>query len=288
MNRGRPSRSACIVMPIESDLQASETAFHDAWAASVDVATLQVDTAFEGSGCPENAQILEWMGDLQGKQVLEVGCGCGEASVYFAMKGAHVTAVDISPGMLAVVQSLASRYGVSVTTACASADQLSNIPNGAFDYVYAANLLHHTDVRAVLEQVRLKLKSDGCAFFWDPLSYNPIVNMYRYLATEVRTADEHPLRRCDIKSIREVFADVETRFVWFTALVVFLKYFLVDRIHPNQARYWKKVIVDGPRLRWLAYLHRIDRAVFARLPAVRWFGWNVVVRARATSFCEAD
>ena len=275
-------------MPIESDSQAAETEFHDAWAASVDVGGLHVETAFEGNGCPENALILEWMGDLHGKRVLEVGCGCGEASVYFAMKGAQVTAVDISPGMLAVAQSLASRRGVSVTTACASADQLSDIPDGAFDYVYAANLLHHTNVRAVLEQVRLKLKPDGCAYFWDPLSYNPIINVYRWLATDVRTVDEHPLRRSDIKTIKKVFAHVETRFMWFTALAVFLKYFLVDRIHPNQARYWKKVIADGPRLRWLAFLHAIDRAVFARLPVMRWFGWNVVVRAGASSFGEMN
>lgn len=275
-------------MPTDSELHAAETAFHDAWAASVDVDTLQVETAFEGNGCPENALILEWMGDLRGKRLLEVGCGCGEASVYFAMKGAQVTAVDISPGMLDVVQSLASRRGVSVTTACASADQLSIVPNGVFDFVYAANLLHHTNVSAVLDQLRVKLKPGGCAYFWDPLSYNPIINVYRGLATDVRTVDEHPLRVSDIKAVKHAFAHVETRFMWFTALAVFLKYFLVDRIHPNQARYWKKVIADGPRLRWLGSLHAIDRAVFSRLPAVRWLGWNVVIRARASSLGEMN
>ena len=41
-----------------------------------------------------------------GKDILDVGSGLGEASVYFALKGLNVTALDISKGMLDFTKSL--------------------------------------------------------------------------------------------------------------------------------------------------------------------------------------
>ena len=38
----------------------------------------------------ENQWILELMGDLRGKKLLDIGAGLGESSVYFALQGADV------------------------------------------------------------------------------------------------------------------------------------------------------------------------------------------------------
>lgn len=46
-------------------------------------------------------------GDLQGKHILDVGCGTGLLSVKLARKGAEVTAVDLSSDMLAVAEKRA-------------------------------------------------------------------------------------------------------------------------------------------------------------------------------------
>ncbi|MFL5815136.1 MAG: class I SAM-dependent methyltransferase [Bdellovibrionia bacterium] len=269
------------------DLEKSEAQFHDQWAASVDVSQIEVDALFESGSCPENRQVIRWMGDLRGKRVLDIGCGLGESSVYFAKKGALVTAVDISPGMLQVTNRLASRHGVAVETVEASAMDLSQVSDGQYDFVYAANLLHHVDIEAFLNQVQPKLKPGGSAVFWDPVHYNPVIQVYRHMATQVRTPDEHPLRRADLELIRSRFARVETRFYWYTALAIFLKFFLIDRIHPNQSRYWKKIIEDAPRIgRWLDVLHRIDRVLFSWVPGARWLAWNVAIRAQRSSSHE--
>lgn len=264
-----------------SVVEKKEEQFHDQWAASTDVKAVAVDALFESGSCPENQQILKWMGDLKGKRVLEVGCGLGEASVYFAKQGAIVTASDISSGMLDVTQKLAQLHGVKLQTVQVSAQNLKALPDQSYDYIYAANLLHHVNIEQFVSELKTKLKPGGSCLFWDPIHYNPVIQVYRGMATQVRTEDEHPLKVKDLRFIKSQFGEVESRFFWYSALAIFLKFFLIDRIHPNQSRYWKKIIDDAPKIGGiLSVLHAVDRFFFSWIPGVRWMGWNIVIRAK--------
>jgi 2-polyprenyl-3-methyl-5-hydroxy-6-metoxy-1,4-benzoquinol methylase len=51
--------------------------------------------------------------ELQGKSVLDLGCGSGQVSVLAARMGARVHAVDIAPGMLEIARAGARAAGVS-------------------------------------------------------------------------------------------------------------------------------------------------------------------------------
>jgi 2-polyprenyl-3-methyl-5-hydroxy-6-metoxy-1,4-benzoquinol methylase len=55
-----------------------------------------------------------FLGDVSGKRILEFGCGEGENSVVMAALGAHVTAIGISPEMIAVARERARLDGVEV------------------------------------------------------------------------------------------------------------------------------------------------------------------------------
>ncbi|MEO1639666.1 MAG: magnesium protoporphyrin IX methyltransferase [Pseudomonadota bacterium] len=48
--------------------------------------------------------------DLRGKRILDAGCGTGAISVALAERGAEVTAVDISPALIAIAQERVPRH----------------------------------------------------------------------------------------------------------------------------------------------------------------------------------
>ncbi len=69
-----------------------------------------------------------------------------------------------------------------------------SVPAESYDFIYIANTIHHVQDRASLfEGMNRALKPGGRFFSYDPLAYNPVINMYRRMATEVRTPDESPL-----------------------------------------------------------------------------------------------
>lgn len=255
-----------------------EAAFHDDWAASVDVDSLDLEKVWEGVGCPEVAWIDERLGSLEGKRVLDLGAGLGEASIHFADAGAEVTALDISPGMLDVISRVAASKGLDVKTVVGSATDLSAFDEESFDVVYGANMLHHVDISACLAEVRRVLKPGGVAAFWDPVKYNPAIEVYRRLATGMRTPDEHPLRRADVATMERTFSRVETRGFWLVSLAIFGRFFLVDRIAPSAERYWKLVIDrQDQHRRLLTWGHRVDQRLLRLFPPLRWMCWNIAV-----------
>lgn len=170
----------------------TEQIFHDRWAERIDPATVLVDESFESCTAAEGRQIVAWLGDVRGKILLDLGCGAGEAAVYFAKKGAQVTAADVSLQMLRVAKQVARQHGVHIATHHCSAER-TGLTSQSFDIVYAANLLHHADVDRTLAEVKQLLKPGGVAVFYDPLSHNPLINIYRKIARQVRTDDERPL-----------------------------------------------------------------------------------------------
>jgi len=255
-----------------------EAAFHDAWAGSTRPDDVLVRESFEGPTAVENRFILKLMGPLAGKNLLDIGAGLGESSVYFALQGADVTALDISPGMIETTLKLGKRYGVELKGVVSVAEGL-NVPSESYDLVYIANAVHHVQDRAsMFNEIRRILKPGGRFFSYDPLAYNPAINIYRRMATAVRTSDEQPLTRADVKLASRYFSNFGHREFWIASLALFAKYYLKDHIHPNQDRYWKRIIHEKTEDLWWWWtpLRSLD-AVLTRIPIMRWLAWNVVM-----------
>jgi SAM-dependent methyltransferase len=261
----------------ETALHDREAAFHDAWASDTKLSDILVRECFEAPTAMENQFILQRMGDLRGKQLLDIGAGLGESSVYFALQGADVTTVDISPQMVETALKLGARFGVKLQGLVSGGEAL-NLPEAAYDIIYIANTIHHVQDRALLfEQMHRALKPGGRFFSYDPLAYNPAINIYRRMASEVRTPDESPLTTADLRMAKKYFHNVGHREFWVSSLLLFVKYYLRDHVNPNADRYWKRILRETPEtLRWWMPLRTLDKFL-ARIPLMRWLAWNMVM-----------
>jgi 2-polyprenyl-3-methyl-5-hydroxy-6-metoxy-1,4-benzoquinol methylase len=258
-----------------------EREFHDAWADSEIVENFDVRMMNEVCTAPEMRYITKMLGDIKGKDLLDVGCGLGEASVYFAILGASVTSSDLSQGMLDATHRLAIANNVSIQPLLSAAEDLGLTVDKKFDIIYLGNLLHHVNIEETLSRLKKHLKPSGVFVSWDPVQYNPVINVYRKMAMDVRTPDEHPLRVSDINIFRNNFKQVDTKFFWLSTLIIFLFMALVQKRNPNKERFWKVVLREGNSWEWLyTPLSMLDRALLTLIPPLGWLCWNVVVIAK--------
>lgn len=89
--------------------------------------------------CPEGLRESDagLLGDVSGKDVLEVGAGAAQCSRWLHGQGARVVATDVSAGMLAAARDLGGASGVEVPVVQADARRLP-FADGTFDVVFTA------------------------------------------------------------------------------------------------------------------------------------------------------
>lgn len=257
----------------------NEKDFHDEWAQNTSTNNINVKEIIEAKTSPELRYIFKFLENkIRNKKVLDVGSGLGEVSVYFALKGGKVTSTDISPKMLEFSKKLAKHNGVEITTHLSTAEDLKLGENEQFDIIYTGNLLHHVDINITMQKILKHLKTDGYFVSWDPLKYNPAINVYRKKATDVRTIDEHPLSKSDISLITKNLRIEKIKFFWLTTLLIFVIMALIQKRDPNKERYWKKVVEESSKWNPLySPLEIVDKIILRILPFFKWWCWNVVV-----------
>ena len=106
--------------------------------------------------------------DLGGKVVLEIGCGTGRYTSEWAPQAGRYTALERSPGMLALAQRTLADRSAPLGLVCADAARLP-LPDRTFDRVLAgwvvANL-RPTKRRAVLAEASRVLSRQPDAGIW--------------------------------------------------------------------------------------------------------------------------
>ena len=63
-------------------------------------------------------------------------------------------------------------------------------------------MLHHLDLSKCMLELNRLLRINGSIVFMEPLGTNPLINLYRKLTPNSRTADEHPLTPKDFYFIK--------------------------------------------------------------------------------------
>lgn len=109
----------------------------------------------------ERRLVLAGVGDVRGARVLEIGCGDGDLSVLLAKRGAIVTAIDVSPEMIAAARARAARENVQIRFDIGAARKLP-FPSEQFDIVVAVTVLCFvSDAAPVFQEIARVLRPGG-------------------------------------------------------------------------------------------------------------------------------
>ena len=109
------------------------------------------------------------LGSLEGKRLLEIGCGGGLMAEEYARQGAQVVGIDRSLPSLRVARRHAASGGLPIEYLGSQAEHLP-LPDAAFDAVVTADTLEHVeDVRQVVAEAARVLKPNGC-FVYDTIN----------------------------------------------------------------------------------------------------------------------
>jgi 2-polyprenyl-3-methyl-5-hydroxy-6-metoxy-1,4-benzoquinol methylase len=152
--------------------------------------------------------LFSLLGPLEGKRVLEYGCGLGEDSCHLADRGAIVTALDLSPVSIQKARRRAELLGLSdrITFDVKAAGDTGYAP-GAFDIVMGIAILHHLhqDLHRIYSEVDRLLKPDGVAFFTEPVANSAVLRGLRPLVPVPRhaTPDERQLQYTDLELMKQ-------------------------------------------------------------------------------------
>jgi 2-polyprenyl-3-methyl-5-hydroxy-6-metoxy-1,4-benzoquinol methylase len=149
---------------------------------------------------------------VDGRRVLDMGCGKGASSVRLLDLGAtHVLGVDISEMSIerarkreeAQTQIQAGRLEFRV-------GDVTHELQGQFDCVFGRSILHHLDYRGALPRLYDEhLAPGGTMLFMEPQGENLLIRLYTGLVAAAHTPDERSFMEDDLLWLRKRFPVLE-------------------------------------------------------------------------------
>lgn len=197
--------------------------------------------------------------DVAGKKVLEYGCGEGSHSIEIARRGGQVTGIDISEVGIRKATEAAAAAGVSGASYEVMDAMDMSFPDGSFDLVIGEGILHHLDLERSYSEISRVLKPGGQAIFMEPLGHNPAIWLFRTLTPRLRTDDEHPLLRRDLKLAEKYFERTSFQYFHLTSFAALL------------------MLKTPWFFQTVNLLDRVDAGLFKAIPPVGLLSWYCIM-----------
>lgn len=121
---------------------------------------------------------------LQGRRVLDVGCGGGILAEGMARRGALVTGIDAADAPLRVAKLHRIETGIEVDYRCITAEALAEQESGAYDIVTCMELLEHVPDPATTVKACARLVKSGGSCFFSTINRNPKAWLFAIFAGE--------------------------------------------------------------------------------------------------------
>lgn len=176
---------------------------------------------FEKKGNQTQKNFSTLLGDVKGLDVLDIGCGSGELSVFLAQKGANVTSSDFSANALRNTGDLAKHNKVQERIELVQTDALELPKLGKkYDLLVGRFVLHHIEpfdqfVNVLYDMIK---ETGGRGVFMENNSANPFLMIARkHLAGKMGIPkygddDEYPLEPREVDMLHKKFAKVHQHF----------------------------------------------------------------------------
>ncbi len=154
-----------------------------------------------------------YAGTMNGKRVLELGCGSGEIATWMALNGAVVSASDVSDESINYAHKRNAENKTAVDFTVGTGEHIP-YADETFDLVTINVALHHMDVPKALREIKRVLKPGGALVCVEPFIFSDRLQAMRHsrLAQKLfperrETPTERMLDRRDEAEIRAVFGN---------------------------------------------------------------------------------
>lgn len=166
---------------------------------------------------PVLLRALAHFGDVKGKRIVDIGCGRGAASVFFAHHGMEVVGMDLSRVATENLAQFCSENGIAnVATSNKNALELPEL--GEADFVFGSMILHHIEpFDAFARSLRSVVRPGGKCFFYENNASSKVMIWFRrnivgkLWVPKYGDPDEFPLMPSEIDHLRRLF-DVEVEY----------------------------------------------------------------------------
>ncbi len=133
---------------------------------------------------PLRLDAIDRIAPLAGQRVLDVGCGGGILSESMAVRGAHVTGIDMAEKPLKVAQLHLLESGRDVDYRTATVESIAQSEPGTYDIVTCMEMLEHVpDPASTVHACGAAAKS-GARLFFSTLNRNPKSYLFAIIGAE--------------------------------------------------------------------------------------------------------
>lgn len=215
--------------------------------------------------------------DLEGKHILDCGCGFGELTVWLATKGSHVYAIDVSPKSLEVLKKRAALYEVCERIeARIMPVEILEYEDNRFDFVFGKWILHHVLLEKTILEIYRVLKPGGKGIFLETSATNKVLMFFRRFVIghfgipKFQDEIEHPITQKDIQEITDGFGG--------NCDVYYFPYTFVKLLDSYIFRHRSKFVTH--------LLNSIDHFIYQYIPFLRKYSYFKIIAVSKTPGCS--